>query len=132
MSGWLDTTKRVRPTENAISGFAPKVLEKRQRSLCVRFEPVKAKSRPRRGSPEGPGMAALRCDVRYLERAQARPPGERKMEIAEIRMRRQRKVLELMISEDDENPGWGMNRKQDSQYDIFHFLERERERERGL
>lgn len=64
--------KRVNPTEKAINGKAFKLLARFDSTLWVK-EPVKEKTKPMKGRPEGPGMAVVR--LRALERAQARPPG---------------------------------------------------------
>lgn len=73
--------KRVNPTENAINGIASKVLASLARIVWV-VELVKAKTRPSRGKPEGPGMVGrvLGWGIRVLDSAQARPPGKRMKE----------------------------------------------------
>lgn len=73
VSGSPEMTKRVSPTEKAISDVALKVWESLQRAVWVR-EWVKVRAWPRSGRPEGPGMEDEARDwARY--RAHARPPG---------------------------------------------------------
>lgn len=73
---------------------------------------MKARTEPRRGSPEGPGMADRGLG---LDRAQARPPGESQKEKMKTKTKRQRKSSRLRT---DENPAGGMNRELVSM-DIF-------------
>lgn len=90
-------TNRVNPTEKAMRGLASKAVERLARILCVKEE-AKAKTRPKKGKPEGPGMAVV-LD-RGLERAHARPPGARRKAKTETNRRTPRKRGKLRTGED--------------------------------
>lgn len=81
---------------------------------------MKAKIKPRRGRPEGPGMTGLGWTwVLGLDRAQARPPGESQREKTKTKTKRQRKTSRFRT---DENPVGGMKREKLGSMDIFELF----------
>lgn len=69
---------------------------------------MKVKTEPKRGSPDGPGMAVFAL-VLALEIAQARPPGESQNAKTARKSTKQRKISKFPDWE--ENPFRGKKRK---------------------
>lgn len=97
--------KRVRPTEKDIRDVAWSFWERAERSLWVKEE-TKARARPRKGRPEGPGMGRAETG-RGFESAQARPPGKkRERKRRERRVKRKRGMVRM-------EEVWGRKKKEE-------------------